>query len=101
MGTLSKVSYILDTIQSTPAETSLLANTHLWHQRLSHFSTDGIRLMSENGTVKGINFSVSDKTFHCFGCYIGKGNRTQIPKFRSSRVSKLLEPVNSDVLGLL
>lgn len=99
MGPLSIGLYLLDTINSNPYETYLISNIILCNQCLSRVSPVGIKLISENGTVKGITIGPSGTPFHCLGYISRKVNLTPIPNCRSSRASKLLELVHSDVRG--
>lgn len=91
--------YILDTESPKHStDTALVASLGLWHQRLAHVSSAGIKSMADRGVVQGVNFSSTD-TKDCIGCIVGKGHRTPIPKASPSRASQILELVHSDVLG--
>lgn len=93
--------YVLDRDSTcTTSESAYTSTVKLWHERLAHVDSSGIRSMVNNGVVKGINLSSSStSTDACTGCVYGKGHQAPIPKASTSRSSALLELVHSDVLG--
>ena len=56
--------------------------------------------MVNSRVVRGINLRKTGITkLNCTGCILGKGHRAPIPKTSSSRMTRLLEVVHSDVNG--
>ena len=105
-GTFRNGLYTLDckplksTIPITSSQVALNSSLQLWHERLAHVNVSGIKSMVTRGVVKGIEVvpdTIVDDT--CVGCVLGKSHRTPIPKASSSRATKLMELVHSDVCG--
>ena len=91
--------YTLDLYASQPTSNIALVTTlRLWHERLAHVDSAGIKSMADHGVVEGIKYA-SSKIPECTGCILGKGHRTPIPKKSLTQTSKVLELVHSDVLG--
>ena len=91
--------YLLDAgPPKTSTDTALLASLGLWHRRLAHVNTAGIKSMADHGVVKGIRYKPTPLS-DCVGCILGKSHRSPIPKSSPSRASRVLELVHSDVLG--
>ena len=99
-GSIVNGLYALDTC-SFADDTALVADLGLWHKRLAHVSTAGIKAMVDQGVVKGIQLRSSDDPDTCVGCILGKSHRSPIPKSSCSRASQLLSLVHSDVIGPL
>lgn len=102
--TQTKGLYHLDVLNDFPQvqvipKISLMASISTWHQRLARVNIAGIKSMVENGVVNGINIAKSNSSTSCEGCILGKAHRTPIPKTTTSRASKPLQLVHSDVLG--
>lgn len=104
-GTLRCGLYRLDMAIVTTARREVMMLTaqsvDLWHQRLGRVCTQGIQQMANQGVVDGLSISEASANHQCRGCILGKSFRTAIPKSRSSRATKLLELVHTDVLGPL
>ena len=101
-GSIAGGLYALDTTSlASGTDVALVADLRLWHQRLAHVSMGGIKSMAERGVVLGVKINPKDSQQDCVGCILGKSHRTPIPRTRSSRATKLLERVHSDVLGPL
>ena len=103
-GSMSSNLYKLDVLaKSNVSVTAFVAqDLATWHQRLAHIDPSAIEKMSKDGTVTGINLVKSEAQEHkCDHCIIGKGHRQPFPRASSSRTSKLLELVHSDVNGPL
>ena len=100
-GTLRDGLYYLDThhdaSRSSKVAAALTVSLDLWHQRLAHVHTDGIRDMVRNNVVKGINTNVSQKLPMCEGCVHGKSTRVSVPKQGGERATGLLHLVHTDV----
>ena len=92
--------YALDIVSvSSQSYTALLANLDLWHQRLAHGISDGIREVVNRGVVKSIVLDPKEKTHNCSGRILGKGHRAAIPRESHSRTKQIRDSVNSHVLG--
>ena len=90
--------YVLNVVQERQhSDTALIANLSLWHERLAHVDTAGIKVMADRKVVKGLIYS-SSKVLACEGCVLGKSCRSPIPKASDSKTNRLLELVHSDVL---
>ena len=104
-GTMYGNLYKLDTAPNTLLQhTALVANSlRLWHERLAHIDPSTIMHMCASGAVSGIKLSSAnpENGLQCSGCILGKGHRAIIPKKTSSRATRLLELVHSDVNGPL
>lgn len=100
-GTLQGSLYRLDTVKG--ANTALVSSTlQVWHERFAHVDPSVIQNMVNNNVVSGVEIQDSNASeMKCEGCVLGKGHRTPIPKKSSSRSSKILELVHSDVNGPL
>ena len=84
-GSLKNGLYRLDaaTSRSEPEDSSiaLLSNSlSLWHERLCHVNSEGIKQMVNKGVVTGIKLSSSSLPSSCQGCILGKSHRNPIPK---------------------
>lgn len=90
----------VDKPQSIP-DKALVASLDLWHQRLAHVNSSGIKSMADRGVVKGIKLNSTNAGHKCNGCILGKGHRTPFPHKSLSRASNVLDLVHSDVLGPL
>lgn len=101
-GSMTGTLYKLDTVKptSTRSNTALLAHINLWHERLAHINNDTIQSMRSNNSVTGLSIDTSKNSSNpCHGCIYGKAHRTIIPKSSSSRTSRTLELIHSDVSG--
>ena len=84
----------------SPNNAALIASLQLWHERMAHVSIQGILQMADRGVVNGLKVGNRDSNLVCNSCCIGKAHRSAIPQVRtSSRVSKPLARVHSDVCG--
>ena len=84
---------------SSSKEYALAASIDIWHQRFAHVSHAGLRSMSNKQVVHGLKIAPGDSSRKCTGCVLGKSHRAPIPKLSTSRATRLLELVHSDVLG--
>jgi transposase InsO family protein len=70
----------------------------LWHRRLGHFHSQGLRRMISAGAVKGMpKLTISNST--CMQCLKGKQSRKAIPKQRTTDTTGILQLVHSDIAG--
>ncbi len=74
-----------------------LRHTMLWHERLGHLNM--ARLKDLDAMVDGMNLKEVPLHHVCEACIKGKHQRTSFPKDETTRASKLLELVHSDVCG--
>ena len=85
---------------STNRNVALTAQTlETWHQRLGHVSSQGIKHLANQGIVNGLELRSDSMIDKCSGCILGKSHRSIIPKTRTSRSTKHLELIHTDVLG--
>ena len=72
--------------------------TTLWHRRLGHLAGQGLRKLSQDGLVRGLNCTLPDKIDFCESCVNGKQKRSPF-KSEKSHSTMPLELVHSDVCG--
>jgi transposase InsO family protein len=68
-----------------------------WHERLGHLNM--ARLKDLDAMVNGMNLKEVPLHHVCEACIEGKHQRTSFPKDETTRASKFLELVHSDVCG--
>ena len=103
-GTIQGNVYKLDVDSSRQVHSQALiaSDISIWHKRLAHIDPASVMKMHKDGCVLGLEISPYDESPQmCDDCIIGKGHRHPFPKASSSRTSKLLELVHSDVNGPL
>ncbi len=76
---------------------SLDEGAMLWHERLGHLNM--ARLKDLDAMVNGMNLKEVPLHHVCEICIEGKHQRKSFPKDETTRASKLLELVHSDVCG--
>ena len=97
-GTMVGNLYRLDT--SHPDSALVAATIETWHQRLGHLHPSAIRSMASKRTAKGLDLEGTEGLMqNCQGCILRKSHRSAIPKASTSKSSRLLELVHSDVNG--
>jgi transposase InsO family protein len=73
-----------------------------WHQRLGHLSLTGMLNMSKSYDIKELK-TISEEEVkrinECKGCLKGKAHRKAMPKLRTTKTSKVLELIHSDICG--
>ena len=72
--------------------------TTLWHRRFGHLSGQALHKLSRDKLVHGLDCTLSDQVDFCEACVNGKHKRAPF-KSRSSKSTKPLELVHSDVCG--
>ena len=80
-------------------EVALAADLNLWHRRMAHVHTDGIRDMVRNGVIEGVNLDLKKNLVRCEGCVYGKSTRAPIPQQGGARANDVLDLVHTDVCG--
>ena len=75
---------------------SLKDTSWLWHLRFRHLNFNGLKLLSQNEMVKGLP-SIDHPEQLCNGCLLGKQHRRSFSKEASSRASKPLQLVHTDI----
>ena len=100
-GTMVSNLYKLDTVsEQLPAQKALIAaSLELWHQRLAHTQPSVIQAMSRSNRISGLQILSPQNSVQCTDCVLGKGHRSAIPRKASSRSTRLLELIHSDVNG--
>jgi hypothetical protein len=84
---------------TTHIANSLNEGAMLWHERLGHLNM--ARLKDLDAMVNGMNLKEVPLHHVCDVCIEGKHQRTSFPKDETTRASKILELVHSDVCGLM
>jgi len=82
---------------SGPVASAPLAT--LWHQRLGHVSHAGVIDMTKLVTGMPSRAALQQHTPFCVACAQGKQHATPVPKVASTRATKRLHLVHSDVVG--
>ena len=101
-GTLKNGLYKLDVERIDTRHVKALAARTLrsLHEQLAHVSPGVISKMKQLGLIDAPFLEEKDvKDFFCQGCMTGKGHRDPFPKKSSSKSTKLLELIHSDVSG--
>ena len=83
---------------STPA-VALTADLNLWHRRMAHVHTDGIRDLVRKNVVEGIKVDLKKDVARCKACVYGKSTRAPIPQSGGARAVNILDLVHTDVCG--
>ena len=105
----NKLAYLDGHTQTNPqsCNTALIAaskslDLELWHRRLGHLGIDGVKRLITKDLVTGMELT-SDTPFPkiCEPCIHGKQHRDPFPHKTSSRATKVLQLVHSDVHGPL
>jgi len=78
---------------------SLDEGAMLWRERLGHLNMT--RLKDLDAMVNGMNLKEVPLHHVCEACIEGKYQRTSFPKDETTRASKFLELMHSDVCGLM
>ncbi len=94
--------YRLDTPISDSETEFVAADIDQWHRRLTHIYHGTTLQMAAKNVVRNLDIkSSSSADVKCIGCVMGKAHRAKIPKISSSKSSRLLELVHSNVNGPL
>ena len=83
---------------SLPA-VALTADLNLWHRRMAHVHTDGIRELVRKNVVEGIKTDLKTNVTRCQACVYGKSTRAPIPQSGGARAVHILDLVHTDVCG--
>ena len=83
---------------SSPA-IALTADLNLWHRRMAHVHTTGIRDLVRKDVVEGIKVDLKKDIVRCEACVYGKSTRAPIPKSGGARAVNILDLVHTDVCG--
>lgn len=70
----------------------------LWHLRFGHLNFDGLERLAKKEMVRGLP-SINHPDQLCEGCLIGKQFRKSFPKESTTRATKPLELIHTDVCG--
>jgi transposase InsO family protein len=72
----------------------------LWHARLGHLNTNAMQRLVRKQMVDGLPaLPTTNDIGVCEGCALGKSHRAAMPKHGTSRATRLLELVHSDICG--
>ncbi|XP_020263239.1 uncharacterized protein LOC109839218 [Asparagus officinalis] len=69
---------------------------NLWHQRLGHMSSKGLKVMQSNGKLPGLRSADIDL---CESCILGKQKRISFKRVGRTPKEEKLELVHTDVWG--
>ncbi|XP_073223450.1 uncharacterized protein [Cicer arietinum] len=69
-----------------------------WHMRDGHLNFGALKIMGEKSMVKGMP-SINHLSQLCEGCLLGKQARKSFPKEATSRTTKPLQLVHTDLCG--
>ena len=76
------------------------SDTKLWHARLGHLNTEAMQRLVRKQMVDGLPSALPTTDIGvCEGCALGKSHRTAMPKHGTSRTTRLLELVHTDICG--
>ena len=70
----------------------------LWHLRFGHLNFGGLQLLAKTMMVRGLPY-IEHPNQLCTGCLHGKQSRKSFPKEASTRATKSLQLVHTDVCG--
>ena len=70
----------------------------LWHLRFGHLNFGGLQLLARTMMVRGLP-SIEHPNQLCEGCLLGKQSRKSFSKEASTRATKSLQLVHTDVCG--
>lgn len=87
--------------QPSSSSVALVANLNIFHQRFAHVSSNSIKYMAYHGVVHSMRISPSNNKDASVGCLYGKGHRAPISNSSSTKSTRVLELVHSDILGSL
>ena len=71
----------------------------LWHRRMAHVNSEGIKEMVRKGVVRGIKVNSKSEKVKCESCVYGKCTRAAAPKTGGTRAKNVLDLVHTDVCG--
>ena len=78
--------------------TDRITTTKIWHRRLGHYHSQGLRRMVSSNAVTCLpNMTVRNTP--CHTCLHGKQSQSSIPKQRTSYSKRILELVYTDLIG--
>lgn len=104
-GILSNGLYRLDTYEreivkeAVAVDDSIIADTHLWHERLGHLNYGSLVYLHSQGMVVDLPKMHALSNHVCEGCLLGKMCRYSFPKDGSVGTAHKLHLVHSDVCG--
>lgn len=79
---------------------SINSESKLWHARLGHLHADAMLKLINKRMADGLPSLTSSLDLGvCEGCALGKSHRVAMPHRATSRATKLLELVHSDICG--
>ena len=75
------------------------SSLQVWHERFGHIDPNTILNMVKNNSIDGVSIQNMKEDIKCDACVFGKGHRSAIPKSSTTKTSRILELVHSDVSG--
>ena len=90
----------LQTIDAKCLKANVQDDSWCWHMRFGHLNFEALKSMGDKNMVDGIP-SINHPNQLCEACLLGKDARTSFPKDTTSRTSKPLQLVHTDVCGLI
>ena len=79
-----------------------ISKERLWHSRYGHLGDQGLSTLATNDMVSGLDYKKhisKDKIGFCEPCAEGKQQHTKFPHNESTRATKVLDLVHTDVCG--
>ncbi|KAK9893169.1 hypothetical protein P389DRAFT_134000, partial [Cystobasidium minutum MCA 4210] len=71
----------------------------VWHFRFGHRNLQSMMNMAKHNLVTGLDITDLDSETHCDPCGLGKMTKADVPKRSTSRATRVLELVHSDLKG--
>ena len=81
---------------------SAISDPKLWHARLGHLNTNAMQQLVRKQMADGLPAALpttDDDIGVCEGCALGKSHRAAMPQQGTSRATRLLELVHTDICG--
>ena len=89
--------------KSTDSHDYIMSDAELWHRRLGHLSQSGMQVLASSGMVTGMPAGLSAANgcafADCEACAMGKSHRAPMPQAATTRATKPLELIHTDVCG--
>ena len=88
----------LESLLPAARRASVMDDSWTWHRRLGHLNFDSMNRMQQEELVTGLP-TLTEVNDACEGCIFGKHHREKFDKEGSTRASKPLELIHTDLCG--
>ena len=88
----------LQTVDAKCLKANVQDDSWCWHMRFGHLNFEVLKSMGDKNMVDGIPL-INHPNQLCEACILGKHERRSFPKETTSRTSKPLQLVHTDVCG--